>query len=153
MVFGRSELQPGKLQLSRNPCEEHEGSSAPYWGAVQARCLHGHAPSCCALPLQPYQQTVGMLGGEKSLCVSRSPPRLLSLTHLGAGVQAVAVLAPVAPCASWSCRTPALRLLVRMGKEGETCSACAHMPKLEPKPKSDSVGLSEQLCCDPTWSF
>lgn len=129
-------------------------TGSPCWGAVQAGCLHGHDPSCCALPLLPYQQTVGMLGvGEGSLCVSRSPPRLLSLAHLGACVQAAAVLAPVAPCASRSCGTPALHLLVRMGKEGETCSACTHMPKLDPEPKSGSVGLSDRLCRGPTWSF
>lgn len=106
-------------------------------------------PCPCSTTSKPWACS----GGEKSLCVSRSPPWLLSLTHLGAGVQAAAVLAPVAPCASRSCRTPALRLLVRMGKEGETCSACTRMPKLDPEPKSGSVGLSEQLCCGLTWSF
>lgn len=110
-MFGRSELQPGKLQLSRNPCEEHEGSSAPYWGAVQARCLHGHALSCCALPLQHYQQTVGMLGGgKKSVRVQKSPSA--AFTHT-----------PGCWCAGCSC--PGSSGTVRLPELQDTCPASA----------------------------
>lgn len=116
---------------------------APHTGELcrQGACMgmpRAAVPCPCSTTSKPWACS----GGGKSLCVSRSPPWLLSLAHLGAGVQTAAVLAPVAPCASWSCGTPALRLLVRMGKEGETCSACTRMPKLDPEPKSGSVGLS-----------